>query len=134
MILQSGAIPYLIRNGRIHYVMITSNNTGNWIFPKGMIEPDMTAAESAANEAFEEAGVTGTVEDKPLGRFTYEKFGREITVDMYPLKVDIVHDDWQEPWRDRKVCEAEEVLDVIDERQFSMFQKASPLIMARILR
>ena len=130
---QSGAIPYIVRNGSIQYVLITSNNTGNWIFPKGMIEPHMTAAESAANEAFEEAGVTGEIEEKPIGKFTYEKFGREISVDMYLLKVETVHDDWQEPWRDRKICQAEEVLNTLDPRQYLMFKEIYPLIVRRKL-
>ncbi|WP_371514877.1 NUDIX domain-containing protein [Brevundimonas denitrificans] len=34
---------------------------GRWIFPKGMVEDDMTPARSAAKEAWEEAGVRGDI-------------------------------------------------------------------------
>ncbi|MEL6104638.1 MAG: NUDIX domain-containing protein, partial [Planctomycetota bacterium] len=57
--LQSGAIPHLEVAGEVHLVLITSHTTGGWVLPKGSIEPGMTPEESAANEAFEEAGVIG---------------------------------------------------------------------------
>ncbi|MFP4388072.1 MAG: NUDIX domain-containing protein, partial [Desulfococcaceae bacterium] len=58
IIKQSGVAPYLVENGERRYVLITSM-AGDWIFPKGMLEPDMTARESAAREGLEEAGVEG---------------------------------------------------------------------------
>lgn len=53
--------------------MITSRNKGKWIIPKGVIEPCMTPQGSALQEAFEEAGVDGDVDEIPIGKFEVEK-------------------------------------------------------------
>ena len=50
LILQSGVIPYRWRDGRLEVLLITSMRSGDWIVPKGLIEPDMTAHDSAAKE------------------------------------------------------------------------------------
>jgi 8-oxo-dGTP pyrophosphatase MutT (NUDIX family) len=60
--------------------------------PKGWPIPGLQPHESAAREAFEEAGVVGHVHPKPLGSFEYLKgigFGRRVkcTVEVFPLEV-----------------------------------------------
>jgi 8-oxo-dGTP pyrophosphatase MutT (NUDIX family) len=82
-------------------LLVTSLNSKRWILPKGWHEPDMTLADSAAREAFEEAGVAGRVEAKPIGSYHYLKQKREgggvpCRVDIFALKVTKVHDDWPE--------------------------------------
>ena len=42
---------------------------GRWIFPKGGVEAGLTQAQSAALEAFEEAGVHGRIEEMPFARY-----------------------------------------------------------------
>ena len=54
--LQSGAIPYAWAGDEPTYLLITSRRTGRWIFPKGMVEDDMTPAGSAAKEAWDNLG------------------------------------------------------------------------------
>jgi ADP-ribose pyrophosphatase YjhB (NUDIX family) len=49
--------------------MLVQTRGGRWIFPKGGVEPGLTAAQSAALEAFEEAGVHGRMEAIPFGRY-----------------------------------------------------------------
>lgn len=89
--LQSGAIPYAWAGDEPTYLLITSRRTGRWIFPKGMVEDDMTPAGSAAKEAWEEAGVRGKVGEEALGIYRTEKVERYsrrmIAVEMYSLKV-----------------------------------------------
>lgn len=55
---------------------------------------------AAAIEAFEEAGVVGRIRSKALGAFVYEKVrtngSRACLVEVFPLKVREVHDDWPE--------------------------------------
>ena len=46
---------------------------GRWIFPKGGVEPGLTQAQSAALEAFEEAGVHGRIEEMPFARYCLDK-------------------------------------------------------------
>lgn len=60
----------LRRNGAGREVLlITSRGTGRWILPKGWPIPGKTLAEAAAQEAWEEAGVTGATAAVPLGSY-----------------------------------------------------------------
>jgi len=85
----------------LEVLLVTSLNSKRWILPKGWAEADLTLAESAAREAFEEAGVTGRIEAKPCGSYHYLKQKREgggvpCRVDVFALKVTKTHDDWPE--------------------------------------
>jgi len=71
---QYAALPYrLNKAGEIEVLLLTSRTRRRWIIPKGWPIKGLKPAKSAAREAFEEAGVRGTVSGKPLGRFTYDK-------------------------------------------------------------
>ncbi len=96
---QSGALPYAVVDGRVVFLLITSRRTGRWIFPKGDIEPGMTPWESAAEEAMEEAGVTGQIAVEPVGsyRSSASADGSSLVdVDLYPLLVENQLDVWKE--------------------------------------
>ena len=96
---QAGALPYTVVDGRAVFLLITSRRTGRWIFPKGDIEPGMTAWESAAEEALEEAGVTGQTSTTPIGSYRTSANNDEsslVDVDLYPLRVEIQLDVWKE--------------------------------------
>ena len=54
---QFGALPYTIRDGQLVVLLITSRGRGKWIFPKGGLVEGMTPHDSAAHEAWEEAGL-----------------------------------------------------------------------------
>ena len=93
---QSGAIPYVLREGRVVFLLVTSRRTGRWIFPKGSIVSGMTAWDSAAKEALEEAGVTGVIETEPLGSYRISDKGQLVDIDLYPLRVENQLDSWDE--------------------------------------
>lgn len=97
---QAGAIPYAVVEGRAVFLLVTSRRTGRWILPKGSLEKDLAPHELAAKEAWEEAGVVGTVDREPIGVYrTWKTRGmrrRAIEVDMYPLRVERQHDVWDE--------------------------------------
>jgi phosphohistidine phosphatase SixA len=93
---QSAVLPYRRRYGDLEVLLITSRGKGRWILPKGIVEPGLTAAESAAKEALEEAGVEGIMADAPLGSYRYEKWGGICDVDVYPLLVSDELADWPE--------------------------------------
>lgn len=97
---QSAVIPLL--DGKV--VMVTSRRRKRWIVPKGLLEPGMTPAESAANEAHEEAGLTGKVRPGAVGHYTYRKWGRNYRVEVFILNVKSMSDEWDEMhFRKRKV-------------------------------
>lgn len=97
---QVGALPYAVIDGRVTFLLITSRRTGRWIYPKGSLIEGKTAWQSAAQEALEEAGVEGVVEDVPIGTYRTVKKGglarHVVEVDLYPLRVTHQHDDWPE--------------------------------------
>ena len=80
---QSGVIPYRVENGQIQLMVITSRGRKRWIIPKGVIEKDLSPAESAVKEAFEEAGIRGRVSEIPLGEYQYQKWGGTCTVQVF---------------------------------------------------
>lgn len=106
---QSGVIPFRKKRKNIEVLIITSRNGKKWIFPKGIIEPDMTSEDSAAKEAFEEAGVEGKVYPKPVGAYTFTKWGDRCRVQLFTMKVKKILDSWPEAsFRERKWVSVEE--------------------------
>lgn len=95
MIPQAGAIPFRIRKGELEVLLITSRSSGNWIVPKGLVDPGYTPAEAARQEAFEEAGVRGRIEEA-LGSYSYAKWGDTCEVQIFTLRVEEVLDSWDE--------------------------------------
>jgi len=62
------AVCYRIRGGEPEFLLVRTRN-GHWTFPKGRVDQDATNADAAAREAYEEAGVSGSVEPVPF--FSY---------------------------------------------------------------
>jgi 8-oxo-dGTP pyrophosphatase MutT (NUDIX family) len=69
---QVAAVCYRVRKNGIEFLLIQTRG-GRWIFPKGGLEPGFTHAQSAALEAFEEAGVHGRMEEIPFARYFRRK-------------------------------------------------------------
>ena len=110
---QSGVIPYIIKDGKVKVVIITSRSGNKWIIPKGVIEPKMTPWDSAAKEALEEAGVKGKVFRKRVGKYVQKKWGGECNINIYLMKVSKVNDKWDEDFRKRKVLTPGDAADKI---------------------
>src|SRR5690606_23483459 len=70
---QVAALPWRRGGDGLEVLLITSRETGRWVVPKGGRMPGRTDAEAAAEEAVEEAGVTGRVVESPCGTFRYLK-------------------------------------------------------------
>ena len=102
---QFGALCYRVEQGKVKVLLITSRNTGRWVIPKGWPVDGCTPAESAAREAWEEAGVTGKVQERCLGIYSYAKthgpvVGLPCVVMVYPLLVQSLASDF--PERDQR--------------------------------
>lgn len=98
---QCAAFCYRIVKQHPQLLLISSRETGRWILPKGWPMSDKTAAESAAREAWEEAGVEGKLRDLVLGLYAYDKLlphnqAVPCIVAVYPLKVKKLHADFPE--------------------------------------
>ena len=98
---QFGAICYRMHRGKVEVLLITSRDTGRWVVPKGWPISGLNAGETAAREAWEEAGVEGSVHSGPLGSFTYTK-GRAgkssvlCAVEVFALRVEAIKDRFPE--------------------------------------
>lgn len=89
---QFAALCYRIKRGKVQVLLVTSRRTKRWIVPKGWPMEGRTPAESAVQEAWEEAGVRGRADGPCLGVYSYAK-GRFETGDLqcvamlYPVAV-----------------------------------------------
>jgi hypothetical protein len=56
-------------HGATRVLLIGKMRTKNWGIPKGRVSPHLSFAETAAKEAFEEAGVIGSISPASIGVF-----------------------------------------------------------------
>lgn len=117
---QSAVIAYRRRWWRVQMVLITSLGTRRWVLPKGNIEPDLTAGESAMREAFEEAGLEGVIAGDSIGTYQYTKVdnngGGDRRVAVFPMEITRVLHDWPEQhMRRRKWIAIRHAAEAVDE-------------------
>ncbi|MCS7048098.1 MAG: NUDIX hydrolase [Verrucomicrobiae bacterium] len=93
---QCGVIAWRREGQRVEFLLITSTRRNRWVIPKGHLEPDLTAAESALREAWEEAGVAGVVREPAVGVYSYEKCDRTYRVEVFVMEVQDVLPLWPE--------------------------------------
>jgi 8-oxo-dGTP pyrophosphatase MutT (NUDIX family) len=74
--------------------LLVNTSAGKWTFPKGRLEPSLSASQSAEREAWEEAGALGLIESAEFGWYIDTKRApgqengvREIVVAAYMLEV-----------------------------------------------
>ena len=100
--LQGAAICYRDgQDGQRQILLITSLDSGRWVIPKGNVGRGESTRDAAVREAREEAGLIGKASKKPIGYYTYLKAREDLPciVDVYPLKVKGVLDDYPEKGR-----------------------------------
>ena len=102
MIRQYGVLAYDVgHDGEPRFLLITSKSTRRWIIPRGNPIPGLSPAQSAAQEAYEEAGLTGLVSAQEIGAYRYEKArrnGSSVTanVHVFPLRTTVQSGEWPE--------------------------------------
>ena len=109
---QAAALPS--RNGRI--CLVTSSSGKRWVIPKGLIEPGQTAGETALQEAWEEAGLVGSLHSEPIGSFVYEKWCGPCHVTVFRMEVAESARTWPErSFRDRIWLPPVQAVDRLDD-------------------
>ncbi|NTJ11699.1 NUDIX hydrolase [Rhizobium lusitanum] len=100
---QFGAVCFRYKDGgeEFEILVITSRESGRWIIPKGWPIKGKKPHEVAAIEAWEEAGVRGTVRKRTIGRYTYLKDLDDANVapcivEMFQIEVKEVRADFKE--------------------------------------
>ena len=117
---QFAALCYRVKDDKLRFLLITSRRSGRWIVPKGWPMDGETPMDAAATEAYEEAGVRGKVQPRPVGVFSYYrvKSSNELPciAVVYPLKVKKVLSRWPErKERERKWVSRKKAMAMIDD-------------------
>jgi 8-oxo-dGTP pyrophosphatase MutT (NUDIX family) len=107
--------------GGLQILVITSRETRRWVLPKGWPMKGRTPAEAAAQEAYEEAGVTGDTRPEPLGEYLYGKRLRNgavhtVRVVLFALEVFVEQGAWPEKDQREKLWATQAIAaDLVDE-------------------
>lgn len=112
---QSAVVPFRSREGTLEVLLISSRKKRRWVIPKGVKEPDLSAQESAAKEALEEAGIDGTVLPAAIGSYEYRKWNGLCSVEVFVMAVERVHEEWHESYRDREWVSLDEAAQRVQE-------------------
>lgn len=108
-LLQVAALVYRYPGPSPEILLITSRGTGRWIIPKGWPKAGKTLHDMALREAFEEAGIRGTVDPDPIGQFDYKKYDLppeaipSFTVNVYAVEFRRMAKNW--PERGQRISE-----------------------------
>ena len=118
---QVAALPIVIGDdGIVRVHLLTSRETKRWVIPKGWPMKGLKPHEAAAQEAVEEAGLSGKIGKKPIGRYTYFK-RREAhfdacVVDVFLLRVEKQAKTWRERGqRQTKLFSLNEAIELVEE-------------------
>lgn len=135
---QSAVIPYRWRDDQEHesqpadkgrqleILLITSRKRKRWIIPKGIIEPHLTPAGSALQEAWEEAGIEGQVSKNSIGVYRYPKWSGVCIVTVFVMAVTQQYDTWLEDFRDREWVSLEIAAQRVDEAELKQIIRSLP--------
>jgi uncharacterized protein Yka (UPF0111/DUF47 family)/8-oxo-dGTP pyrophosphatase MutT (NUDIX family) len=127
LIHQYAALPYRVDEaGKLEILLITSRERRRWVIPKGNPISSFLNYETAAREAFEEAGVEGGIATEPIGSFRYLKrrrsgFDVPALVTVYPLLVTRHARRWPERGqRDLRWFAPEEAAEAVEEPELKV--------------
>jgi 8-oxo-dGTP pyrophosphatase MutT (NUDIX family) len=89
---QVAALPWRGEGEALRILLVSSRETRRWVIPKGWPMKNKTAWQAAAQEALEEAGLDGVIEQTAIGAYEYLKrlksgAARLVTVDVFPMQV-----------------------------------------------
>lgn len=130
---QSGVLPIRMRSEKeLEILLITSRSGKRWIIPKGLVEDGMTPQESAAKEAYEEAGIYGVVGEKAVGRYYRRKWGGLCHIDVYLMHVRETKDTWPEDDRERKWLSITEAVSMVSEESLAELIACAPEHMEKV--
>ena len=122
---QFAGLCYQYQNEKLRILLITSRRTRRWIVPKGWLKNNHTPAQSAAREAWEEAGVIGKAIETCVGLFAYRKTISEddslpCVAMIYPVKVNRLAKKYPEAGqRKRKWVSRKEAARMVDEPELA---------------
>jgi len=127
-----------MQNGDLEILLVTSRGKGNWILPKGKVKPGKTAALSAQEEVYEEAGAVGIVDQALVARFDLKApmAGQDAREEMqiFSLEVETLALVWPEMFqRQRRWTSLRDALELVKNARIRRALKEFGTIMAPII-
>ena len=93
--LQVAAVCFRRRGPDVEFLLVNTNGGGKWTFPKGDPDSSLSHSKAAEREAWEEAGVQGTIEPRHFHLYIHSKGVfwkppgvREFVIKAFLLEVD----------------------------------------------
>jgi len=104
---QAAALCFRLEDEGPKTLLISTRGTGRWIIPKGWLIDGLSGSESAAREAWEEAGVSGSCAERNIGHFSFVKRRKGVgqvmcRASVFPLQVRSLSDDFPEAGQRRR--------------------------------
>jgi 8-oxo-dGTP pyrophosphatase MutT (NUDIX family) len=93
---QAAAFPVRRLGRELQVCLIRRKTAFSWGIPKGIVDPGDTHEDTALNEAWEEAGLTGRLLGTAVGTYKYKKWGTTLTVAVYAMEVVHQESRWEE--------------------------------------
>lgn len=125
---QIAALPWRIfADGTLRIMIVTSRTNAKWMLPKGWPMDGKSDPEAALIEAYEEAGVSGSVSSSPLGSYHYTKLfadgsSKASQAIVYPIRVSSEEKVWDEKHqRERKWVRPRKAARMVFERDLARF-------------
>src|SRR4051794_3051296 len=95
---QFAALPYRMRDNDVEILLITTRKKRHWSVPKGWPIKSKSPQQTAATEAYEEAGVHGAVGNRRIGQFRKRRLKKRQSVmcdvQIFPLEVKRQREYW----------------------------------------
>ena len=111
---QAAAFPVRRLGRELQVCLIRRKTAFEWGIPKGLVDPGDSHEDTALNEAWEEAGLTGRLLGEAVGTYRYRKWGTKLTVAVYVMEVLHQETRWEE--------------EMIRERMWTSFAEATELL------
>jgi len=93
--LQVAAVCFRRQGATVEFLLVNTNGGGKWTFPKGDPDTSLSHSKAAAREAWEEAGVQGSIEPRHFHLYIHSKGVfwkppgvREFVIKAFLLEVD----------------------------------------------
>jgi 8-oxo-dGTP pyrophosphatase MutT (NUDIX family) len=93
---QAAAFPVRRLARELQVCLIRRKTALSWGIPKGLVDPGDTHEDTALNEAWEEAGISGRLVGTSVGTYRYKKWGTKLTVAVYVMEVLHQESRWEE--------------------------------------
>lgn len=124
---QSAVVPFVLKDGALEILLITNRSGKRWVIPKGLVEDDLTAQQSAVREAYEEAGIKGKVYKKSIGEYQYRKWLGICNVEVFLFEVHDELEEWPEDhFRERAWLSVDEAAKLVDEKALKKIIRRVP--------